>query len=346
MPKGRMNKTKRKVNRSKPKSNYNTSRRAYSHMELIRPISLKPKSVIKRFVYYNKAHVVNALDQTGPNAVNQTQFYRINLNSPWIFNSEVFARENPTQGTMPGCRWDWNQPVTVRTHDSLAPNKYGTSMPGVFNPDGGQPNTVVSSYVGDNYKNAYVVGTKWTIQFTPLASVDNESNDPTAAFAIIETDQSVITSQTKIDDLYNRPYVQVRKLAVGSNYNAQKNGATQPCRIVVKYSPKRMNNIKDLRDNVQFANHLSTVESTPTANLPAERDSLCFGIVPTLSNKQNKNKLVNHYVEVKCEQTILFTEPTSNTNVALGQGANLASSAGVFISQAAAVAQGLMSASV
>lgn len=333
--------TKRKVNQSKPKSNYNRSKRAYSHMELIRPLSLKPKSVIKRFVYFNKAHVVNSLDSTGANPVHQTQFFRVNLNSPWIFNSEQFARENPANGTMPGCRWDWNQPVTVRTKGMVAANKFGTSMPGVFNPDGGQPSTAVSSYVGDNYKNAYVIGTKWTIQYTPLASVDNESNDPTAAFAIIETDQSVMTSQTKIDELYNRPYTQVRKLAVGSNYNGQKNGATQPCRIVVKYSPKRMNNIKDLRDNAQFINHLSTTESTPVADLPSERDSLCFGIVPTLTNKQTKLKLVNHYIEVKCEQTILFTEPTSNTNVALGEGANLAGGAGsVFISAAQAIAEG------
>jgi hypothetical protein len=298
-------------------------------MELIRPISLKPKSVIKRFVYFNKAHVVNRLDTTANPSAQQTQFYRVNLNSPWLFNSNAFAQEGNSGGTqtMPGCRWDWNKPVVVRTKGMVAPNKFGTSMPGVFNPDGGQPSNAVSSYVGDNYKNAYVIGCKWTIQFTPLASVDNESNDPTAAFAIIETDQSIMNSQTKIDDLYNRPYTQVRKLAVGSNYNGQKNGATQPCRIVVKYSPKRMNNIKDLRDNAQFINHLSTTESTPVADLPSERDSLCFGIVPTLTNKQTKNKLVNHYVEVKCEQTILFTEPTSNTNVALGEGANLADQA-------------------
>lgn len=327
-------KTVKAVNSSSPKSNYSRRQKAYSKLELIRPMSLKPKSVIRKFCYFNKAEVINNLDTSATNPY-QTQFTRINLNSPWLFNSEQFARANPSTNSMPNCTWNWNKDVVPRTRDEAGPNKQGTSLPGCFNPAGSTSATNPSIYVGDQYRNAIVVGAKWTFKFTPMGSTTNASFDPTAAFACIETEASQLTSQTTIDQLYEMPYTQIRKLVAGDNLGGKRNGAVQPAQIIVKYSPKRMNNIKDLRDNAQFNNHLSTVESTPQANLCAERDSLCVGIVPVLTNKSSKHSLVSHYIECKAEYTVLFTEPDNDGNFSMGHSAG-----SVFISQQEAADSG------
>lgn len=56
-------------------------------VELIRPITLKPSSVMKKFIYYNTAEVRNATIADAQNA----QFITFNLNSPWILQDDTYS---------------------------------------------------------------------------------------------------------------------------------------------------------------------------------------------------------------------------------------------------------------
>lgn len=258
-------------------------------VELVRPITLKPKSVMKKFIFYNMAEVVNDTIAGTQNA-QHVSFY---LNSPWILNNDTYA----TQG---GNTWRWNKPMTVHVNGN-APN-VGTSYPGMFDLAG----------IGNAYQDACIVGTKLTISASPLFRPNRATGDPTGLFCVVNSQASDLDATTTIDDLYAMPYCQVRRLAHGGTNSGDLGGNVKDASIVLKYSPKRFNNIKDIRDNHGFFSHVN--EDATTGNHPSELDRATIGFVNILSDPTTHRGCGTYMLQVKQEVTVLFSEPFNNDN--------------------------------
>ncbi len=222
----RYSRRKGKNNKYQPKQKVRFQRKNAKYqlankVELVRPITLKPTSVMKKFVYYNTAEIKNALGTaTGSWNGQQCQFIQCFLNSPKCI---------------------------------------------------------------------------------------------TALFANVDSQGSNLTKETTIDDLYAMPYTQVRKITGGQSNNGDMSGNTKSASIVLKYSPKRFNNIKDIRDNSSF--HALLNIGAGTGRLPPERDRVCFGILPVSSNPVSVVPCVKVLLQYKHEATILFSEPFNNNNI-------------------------------
>lgn len=263
-------------------------------VELVRSITLKPTSVMKKFVFYNTAEVTNHLSAGGNH---QCQFVQMFLNSPWMLASNVYANQG-------GNTWNWNK--SMNGHNDDDPLSTGTSFPGLFE---------YGSSVGRSYQNLTVVGSKVTITATPIIDANVGPKCITALFANVDSQGSNLDGDSTIDDLYALPYTQIRKVTGAQSNNGDLSGNTKSASIVLKYSPKRFNNIKDIRDNSTFHALLNLAQGT--GRLPPERDRVCFGVVPVITNPTSKKECVKILLQYKHEATILFTEPFNNNNIAV-----------------------------
>lgn len=270
----------------KPNAKYQLANK----VELIRPITLKPKSIMKKFIFYNVAEIAN--DTIG--GVQNAQHVTFYLNSPWILNSDIYA----TQG---GNTWSWNHLMTAHVNGS-APTT-GTSYPGMFD----------ASAIGNGYQDACIVGTKLVITAQSIFRPNRVSGDPAALFAVVNSQASTaLTQSTTIDDIYASPYSQVRKINHGGTNSGDLSGNVKDASITLKYSPKRFNNIKDIRDNHGFFSHLS--QDLTSANHPSELDRVTFGLVNIMTNPVTHRGAGSVMLQVKQEVTVLFSEPFNNTN--------------------------------
>lgn len=258
-------------------------------VELLRPITLKPKSVMKKFIYYNTCEIKNQTFQD----LQQCQFQTNYINSMWILQSDTYTDQNTNQ-------WNWNKSMSSLTGTPTS----GTSFPGfVDNP----------SAIGFGYQNNCIVGAKITITAQPLFQPNSASGSPTALFAIVQPNANTLTGLTTIDDLYASPFCQMRKIEGGGMNDGSLSGNTKSASIVLKYSPKKYNNIKDIRDNgIRFNGHIN--QSGTTGEHPQELDRITFGVVNVLSNPSNKRPCVSVMLQYKHEVTVLFTEPFNNQN--------------------------------
>lgn len=291
--KSRYPKRAKKTTRRKyaPKRTIYKSRtqRLSNQVELVRPVTMKPKSVMKKFIYYNRAQVINYTQSDTQNA----QFFTMRLNSPWLFGEDV----NTDIGTN---TWRWNNAIVEHTNGNNVDT--GTSFPGMFSH---------SSSPGYLYQTNCIVGGKCTLQATPLFISNSGSSAPTALFSKVSTQPNQLAETVTIDDLYALPYVDMRKVTGGAS-DAGPLTNNKSARIVVKYSPKRYNNIKDLRDNFQFFSHTNAITGAGTH--PSEGDYLTFGVVNMMSNPTVAQKCVPIMLELKYEVTVLFTEPINGEN--------------------------------
>lgn len=292
MPRKYRKRTKRKL-KPRARQNYAGTARYQlaNRVELIRPISLKPKSVMKKFIYYNTSEVVNNLIGGTQNAQHMTMY----LNSPWFVRSTTYS----DQGTN---TWRWNK--ALGTHANGDDSTVGTSFDGLFSD---------ATSVGNQYQDACIVGAKTTITATPTFYSSNASPGAiTALFAVIQTQDSDLDQTTTIDQLYQKPYCQVRKIVGSQNNAGDIGGNSKDASIVVRYSPKRFNNIKDIRDNGVF---FSKVDRGGTnGRHPNEIDRLTFGLVNVVSNPATPRKCCPVALQIKHEVTMLFSEPFNSQN--------------------------------
>lgn len=306
MPSGKYNKNsnykyaKKYAKRFKPSQKVvfagNKRKRTLANkVELIRPITLKPVSVMKKFIYYNTAEVNNNLIADQQNC----QFFSMYLNSPWIQNSNVYTNQGNNT-------WNWNKAITQQPYNSYSAVSQGTSYPGFFGPD-------EDSSIGLAYQNSCIVGAKVTLTCSPLSEeTTTTSGGPTAFFAIMDSQTVSIDQATTIDDLYELPFTTVKKISGGKRTDGQLNGNALSSKIVIKYSPKKFNNINDIKDNHQF--FATVLSSNNTGKPPAELDRLSFGLVNVLSVPTIKQKCLKCMIQLKSEVTVLFTEPNKNKN--------------------------------
>lgn len=288
-PKKRNYNKKKKFNkrRYQPKQN-NWSGKTSQTVQLIRPISLKPKSCLKRVIFYNTAEVKNTLI----GGVQNCQFLSMYLNSPWLQASNLYAH----QGTN---LWNWN--VSHTTHTNGGSVQTGTAYPNLF----GQ------NEIGTQYQDLCIVGTKVTLTATPLAA--HAICGPTAFFAQINSQATDLTSTSTIEDLYASPNTTIRKVS-GNQSGASVLTSPRSAKIVLKYSPKRFNNIKDIRDNSSYFAHVNQPGIAASGSHPAELDRITFGLVNTLSQPSVAKPCCPIMLQIKMEAIILFSEPFTSRN--------------------------------
>ena len=106
MPENKRYKRKRNSKKKyQPKQNNYSGRGRNNKVELLRPISLKEKSIMKKVIFYNTAEVVNTLIGNTQNA----QFSSFYLNSPWLQASNLYAHQGTNQ-------WNWNNAIYLVNH--------------------------------------------------------------------------------------------------------------------------------------------------------------------------------------------------------------------------------------
>lgn len=286
---------KRKYNKKKkyqPKGNNNRftgKMRLANKVELLRPISMKPKSCLKKVIFYNTAEVINTLIGGTQNC----QFNSFYLNSPWFQASSLYAAQGTNQ-------WNWNTAHT--THSTGGNVQAGTRYPNLFG----------ENELGTQYQDLCIVGTKCTLTATPIAST--QICGPTAFFAQINSQATDLTSTSKLEDLYSAPNTTIKKISGNQSGASILGGNSKSASIILKYSPKKYNNIKDIRDNSNYFAHVNQPGITASGSHPAELDRITFGLVNTLSNPSTPKQCCPIMLQVKMEAVILFSEPFTSRN--------------------------------
>lgn len=268
-----------------------------------RPLNVKARSAIQNVTFYNSFFCKPALDANG----NQQNFaIKMQLNSPWLFRDG----------------WDilttgGNQVLTSNIAISAVPANgtpvagTTTCMPGVA--DG--PNILAK------YAKGCVVGTKVVLVATPAETDTGSRLQPGLFYAIKHSQKSSGLSQTAdVNKINSMPFRQAKQISANRVSMIPTNTGFQASRITVNHSPKKFNNVKDLRDNQQFAFSGGTQNLT----LPEEGDFLTIGAVPLLNSVPvsaqgtTTAQVTNFRLDMRVEQTILWTEPLEET--ATGEG--------------------------
>jgi len=269
----------------------------YAHVQLIRPLSLKPLSVMNKYVFYTKAVVENAIskvdlgtDQVFPGQ-QQCQYVTFHANTPFIFND--LDHTEP-----PRCNWQFENDVADRWF-----NDNGTGHP--LSPGGGTAMPTVLpgffdqvSRAGFQYHNHTCVGYKITVTASPMMNDatrytygDSTANPPTSGARVVPNQAGVLFitkhstaagsnpsglgASTTYQNLITKPFTKFRKFksggaTVGVNIPSAAGtplqgtaimaaGSRQSASLSMSYSPKKFHNIKDIRDAQQFTAQTSTV---------------------------------------------------------------------------------------
>lgn len=290
MPKRRYNK-KRGRKRRPQKNRLQVAR-------IPRPIQMKSRSATQRLVYYNTFLCDPKLSSSN---TQQNYSFKLFLNSPWIFpyNWDLLARSSNNQVMVS------NTPINPAGSNNVI-SADTTSMPG-YN-DGFN--------LAAQYAKGCVVGTKVTIQCTPL---QNETdNQPGILYAVKHSQPgSGLGLTSTINDLQKLPFRQQKRI---SGASAPTSGFTVNnivgSKIVVRHSPKRFNNVKDLRDNNKLFFQTKGGDNS-VGSSPDEGDYLTIGLLPQIIDYQvggspSPRQTSKTTISLRVEQSILWTEPLEN----------------------------------
>lgn len=272
---------------------------------VLRPLTLRPTSAVQKVVYTNTFKCVPGLAGGG---TQQNYCIQLMLNSPWPFGSNWDTNAQQTNQTITP-----NEAIVAV--NGTTPEATTTIMPGIKE-GGGQPFS--------KYQQGYVTGCKVTVVATPI---NNTSGTPVQlGYLYVHTSSTGASLQAsdKITDINKRPYVKMKKLMGSQIANLQTASTTNSSRLTVKHSPKKWNNIKDIRDNRQMS--FSTQANNGAGAIPSEKDFLTIGVIPALNNYtvpggSAETQCTNFQLQLRIEQSILWTEPlddktTGNGNLA------------------------------
>ena len=206
-----------------------------------------------------------------------------------------------------------NEPIVAI--NGTVPDPDTTIMPGIKE-GGGQPFS--------KYQQGYVTGTKVTVVATPINNSNGVPIQLGYLYAHRSSTASSLQASDKITDLNKRPFLNMKKLMGAQTATLAGAAVTNSSRLVVNHSPKKWNNIKDLRDNKQFS--FSTQANESAGAIPAEKDFLTIGVIPALNSYtvpggSTETQATNFQLQLRIEQSILWTEPlddkqTGNGNLA------------------------------
>lgn len=303
MPYKRGYKRRRPYRRRKPRAlvtRGGANRRRIARV--IRPLTMRPKSAVQKVVYTNTFNCTPGLNSSG-----EQQNYCISmlLNSPWPFGNNWDTNANQSgQSISPN--------AAIVAINGTVPDPDTTIMPGIKE-GGGQPFS--------KYQQGYITGTKVTVVATPI---NNSSGVPIQLgylYAHRSSTASSLQASDNITKLNQRPFVKMRKLMGAQTSTLAGAGVTNSSRLVIKHSPKKWNNIKDIRDNKQFS--FSTQANEGAGAIPAEKDFLTIGVIPALNTYTvpggtQQTKATNFQLQLRIEQSILWTEPLDSAAAGTG----------------------------
>lgn len=273
---------KRKATKAYKKRNLNKYRRQVA--TIARPLNVKPRSAVQNVTYYNSFRCQPVINQNGQVGSKQQNFFlKMNLNSIWPFDAgyrtsaQTFGQVcNPNEDIEP-----YLLPVT----DAM------TSMPNVR--DGANLFT--------QYSECCVVGTKITLVATPIQNTQPVQLGYLYAIKHSQPNTGLSTTST-INDINKMPYRKMAKLQ-GVGQQTSTNVGTG-AKLVIAHSPKRFNNVKDLRDNPQM---MCRTGNNAQASKPAEADFLTVGCIASLNELDTQ--VTDFCLQIRVEQKLLWTEP-------------------------------------
>lgn len=223
------------------------------------------------------------------------------LNSPWLFRDGWDILTTGQNQVLTS-----NLPITPVPSTGQPVQGTTTCMPGVA--DG--PETIVK------YAKGCVVGTKVVLVATPVETDTGSRIQPGLFYAVKHSQTSSgIQLSADVNKINSMPFRQAKQISANRPYQTLGTTGYQASRITVNHSPKKFNNVKDLRDNHEF------FFSGGTSNLsvPSEGDYLTIGCVPLLNSvpvtpgQPTTAQVTNFRLDIRVEQTILWTEPLEET---------------------------------
>lgn len=252
-----------------------------------RPLNVKPKSVYQNVVYYQSFNCNPGLDTTLPGGQQQQNYsIQIALNSLWPFEN------------------NWNAKATA-TGQSITPNEaivpYALPVTDAMTI---MPNIKDGWGAFSQYNNACVVGTKVTIVASPLANTADNQLGYLYAIKHSQSNTGLATTST-ITDVNKMPFRKMAKIqgAGVPTSGFQTNNVTS-AKLVVKHSPKKFNNVADLKDNKDL---FCRIGNNSVAHSPDEGDYLTIGVIPALNFRDLQASKFG--LQLRIEQRVLFTEP-------------------------------------
>ena len=79
----------------------------------------------------------------------------------------------------------------------------------------------------------------------------------------------------------------------------------------LKYSAKKFNDVKDIKDASQMWANCSVSGSSVIGSHPAEVDRVCLAIVPLMNTPLSAKSLPSGLLEIQMEAVAIFREPSS-----------------------------------
>jgi len=299
MPRGKMKKMivkkRKRYNKSAP----------YRKMiaRIPRPLNVKARSAVQNVTFYNSFFCKPALNANGDQ---QNFAIKLQLNSPWLFRDG----------------WDV---LTTGANQVLASNTSVTAVPATGQPVIGQttcmPGVADGPETIKKYAQGCVIGTKVVAVATPVETDTGSRIQPGLFYCVKHSQTSSGIQQTAdVNKINSLPFRQAKQISGNRPYQTLGTNAYQASRITVNHSPKKFNNVKDLRDNQQF----NFSGGSGTLSVPSEGDYLTIGVVPLLNSnpvtagQSTQAQVTNFRLDLRVEQTILWTEPLEET--ASGEG--------------------------
>lgn len=287
---------RKRANRNK---NFHKGRKM--HVARVPRINLKPTACARRVIFRNQLYITNTTE--GPP---MPWFQVYNLNSPWVINPSSNLSGTGVSGSL-----STNSNVVPYSHTNGAAVSAGTSYEGLFDTD---------SSPGRVYRQICITGCKFSVSFTPQFE-QSDVQPAGLATCVISGPNIDITSTSANASLFDdMPYGRVRKILGSQSSLAAQGGLsnTKSAYSVIKYSAKKFNDVKDIKDASQMWANCSQSGNTVIGSHPAEVDRVCVAIVPLLNTPLTSKSLPSGLLEIQMEAVALFREPSSTpgSNVA------------------------------
>lgn len=293
----------RKFNNKKGRS---TSKYRQRVARVNRHLNVKPRSAMQNVTYYNSFRCQPKINSSADSGSRQQNFHIVmGLNSLWPFqtNWDQYATAN---GQVLTPNEEIVEYITNPTPPATHIDDTTTTMPNVR--DG--------AALFSQYAKCAVVGTKVTLCATPIK---NNTDIQLGYLYAIKHSQpgSGLTSTSTITDINKMPYVKLAKLAgPDAPTSGFQSGEKIGAKLVITHSPKKFNNVSDVRDNNGLFNNTGT---NGNASAPIEGDFLTIGCIPSLNGMDEQ--VTDFCLQVRIEQRILWTEPRESlVGEAAGQG--------------------------
>lgn len=294
MPKNVGYRKKRVYRRKKRPAHLKKYRRPIA--TIARPLNVKPRSALQNLTYYQSFNVDPQINSALGAGLKQQNFaIELSLNSLWPFNTNWDQRANSLGRTAVP-----NDPITpyqtpVTDNMTIMPNvKDGVAL-------------------FSQYNNAVVVGTKVTIVATPITNTADNQMGYLYAIKHSQKSSGLVDTST-ITDLNKMPYRKMAKLqGAGVPTSGFQTNNIIGAKLVIKHSPKKFNNVADIRDNQPMFN---LTGSNQVARSPNEEDFLTIGVMPALNGRDLQ--VTKFCLQLRVEQRVLWTEPLES--LATGAG--------------------------